>query len=161
LHNFWRVDVYLMRHGEAATGQPDARRPLTPAGRAAIERVAWRAAAAGVRPGAIYHSGLLRAQQTAEILARHLGASADVHAREGLQPEDAVEPVAAWLVGQLNQDQALVLVGHLPFLGRLASQLLVNDPQLQVINFQPGALVKLSSGADGFSVVWMLSPGVV
>lgn len=158
-----RVELYLMRHGEAATAEQDARRPLTPAGRAAIERVAWRAATASFRPDAIYHSGILRARQTAEILARHLGASENVRAREGLEPDDAVPPVAEWLFRLTNQNDTLALVGHLPFLDRLASTLLVGDPQAQVLNFQPGTLVKLTPRLDAarFSVGWMLSPSVV
>ena len=54
-----------------------------------------------------------------------------------------------------------MLVGHLPFLDRLASQLLVGDPHPGVLNFQPGALVKLTGRGGGFSVSWMLSPAVV
>lgn len=152
-----------MRHGEAALAEEDARRPLTAAGRAAIERVAWRAATASFRPDAIYHSGILRAQQTAEILARHLGVSENVRACEGLEPDDAVAPVAEWLLGLTRQEHTLALVGHLPFLDRLASVLLVGDPQAQVLNFQPGALVKLTPrpGGTDFSVSWMLSPSVV
>ena len=152
-----------MRHGEAATPEQDARRPLTAAGRAAIERVAWRAATASIRPDAIYHSGILRAHQTADILARHLAASEKVRAREGLEPDDAVPPVAEWLFGLRNQDHTLVLVGHLPFMDRLASMLLVGDPEAQVLNFQTGTLVKLTPGPSGarFSVSWMLSPSVV
>ena len=151
-----------MRHGEAASGQEDARRALTPAGRSAVERVAWRVATVGLRPDAIYHSGMLRAQQTAEILARHLGVANAVRAREGLQPEDAVEPVAEWLQRQADEDHAIVVVGHLPFLDRLASRLLVGDPHVGVLDFQPGALVKLTPRrGGGFSVSWMLSAGVV
>lgn len=152
-----------MRHGEAASAEQDERRPLTPAGRAAIERVAWRAATAGFRPQAVYHSGVLRAQQTAEILGRHLGASDSVRARDGLHPNDAVPPVAEWLRGLASADHTLVLVGHLPFLDRLASVLLVGDPDVQVLDFQPGALVKLtpSLGGGRFGVSWMLSPAVV
>ena len=56
-----------MRHGQATPAEQDADRPLSPAGRAAIERVAWRAGAAKLRPDMIYHSDLLRAEQTAEI----------------------------------------------------------------------------------------------
>jgi phosphohistidine phosphatase len=157
------VELYLMRHGEAADSEQDVRRPLTPAGRSAIERVAWRAATAGVRPAAIYHSGILRAQQTAEILARHLGGQANLRARDGLQPEDPVVPVAEWLLGLAAQEHTLGLVGHLPFLDRLASLLLVGDPEVQVLNFQPGTLVKLAAapGGGAFSVIWMLSPAVV
>src|SRR5687767_10823392 len=67
------VELYLMRHGEAEAGASDAARRLTAEGAAAVERVAARAAAAGVRLDRVYHSGLVRAEQTALILARHLG----------------------------------------------------------------------------------------
>jgi phosphohistidine phosphatase len=153
-----------MRHGEAAAGEHDERRPLTAAGRAAIERVAQRAATARFRPRAIYHSGMLRAEQTAEILARHLGVAEHVQAREGLQPNDAVLPVARWLLDQADEAAAIALVGHLPSLDRLASLLLVGDPQAQVLNFEPGTLVKLApteAGSSSFRVWWMLAPGVV
>jgi phosphohistidine phosphatase len=104
----------------------------------------------------------LRAQQTAEILARHLGASENVRAHEGLEPDDAVAPIAEWLFRLTKQDNTLALVGHLPFLERLASMLLVGDSQAQVVTFQPGTLVKLTPTLDGarFSVGWMLSPSV-
>ena len=152
-----------MRHGEAGSAEDDARRPLTPAGRAAIERVAWRVAMASVRPDAIYHSGILRAQQTAEILARHLGVPENVRRRDGLQPEDPVPPVAEWLLRLTQEDHGLALVGHLPFLDRLASVLLVGESHAQVLNFQPGTLVNLTPrpGGGGFSVSWMLSAAVV
>jgi phosphohistidine phosphatase len=163
LHTAGSVQLYLMRHGEAASAEQDPRRPLTPHGRAAIERVAARAATSSSRPDAIYHSGIVRAQQTAEILAHHLGVADAVRAREGLEPDDPVPPVAEWLFGLANQADTLALVGHLPFLERLASMLLVGDPQAQVLIFEPGTLAKLTPGpaAAGFAVNWMLAPGVV
>ena len=48
----------------------------------------------------------------------------------------------------------------MPFLGRLASLLVVGDEQAQVVGFQMGGLVKLELKVDrdGFSVAWALPP---
>jgi phosphohistidine phosphatase len=152
-----------MRHGDALPAEQDEQRPLSPTGRGAIERVAWRAATAKFRPPTIYHSGILRAEQTAEILARHLGSTGMVYARAGLEPEDPVPPIAGWVLEQADQDVGIALVGHLPFLDRLASLLVVGDPHPRLLSFEPGALVKLLPRGPGssFSVCWMLVPGVV
>jgi phosphohistidine phosphatase SixA len=62
------MDLYLMQHGQARTETEDPERPLTDAGRAAVQRVAKRARAAGVRISGCLHSGKLRAEQTAQLL---------------------------------------------------------------------------------------------
>ena len=63
------MDLYLMQHGQATTETEDPERPLTDAGRAAVQRVAKRARAADVRISGCLHSGKLRAEQTAQQLA--------------------------------------------------------------------------------------------
>ena len=62
------MDLYLMQHGQATTETEDPERPLTDAGRAAVQRVAKRARAADVRISSCLHSGKLRAEQTAQLL---------------------------------------------------------------------------------------------
>jgi phosphohistidine phosphatase len=153
------VDIFLMQHGEAASEAENPDRPLTDAGRAAVQRVAARAEAAGVHVGPCVHSGKLRAEQTARLLVTHLGADVSVESRAGLSPNDPVAPVAEW-VRQMTQHRALALVGHLPFLDRLASLLVAGDEDAQVVSFRMGGLVKLEPKADrdGFSVAWVLTP---
>ena len=58
-----------MRHGEALSGTPDGRRPLSQRGRDEVIALAQLASARGVAVAWIYHSGILRAQQTAELVA--------------------------------------------------------------------------------------------
>jgi phosphohistidine phosphatase len=154
------VDIYLMQHGLAKTREEDPDRPLTDEGRATVERVAARAAALGVQPDRVYHSGLLRARQTAEILAGRLGIPDRVEVRPGLEPLDPVEPVASWLDGLAGQFGAVVLVGHLPFLDRLTSLLVAGDENAQVVAFRMGGLVKLipKGNRAGYSVAWVLAP---
>jgi phosphohistidine phosphatase len=154
------MDVYLLRHGEARAEQEDPERPLTEAGRAAVERVARRFAALDPQLNSISHSGILRARQTAEILAAQLRAAPPLQARDGLRPLDAVAPVADWLLAQASDAGALALVGHLPFLERLASRLVTGDEARHVLSLPAAGLVKLvpAEDGDGFTIAWELPP---
>jgi phosphohistidine phosphatase len=154
------MDLYLMQHGEAMAEADDPTRPLTAAGRATVEQVAARAKATGVRIQRCLHSGKLRAEQTAQVLADAV-AGGQVESRDGLAPKDPVAPVAAWL--ERSADESLAVVGHLPFLDRLASLLIADDEGAQVIRFQMGGLVKLVPKQDraGFAVAWVLAPEIL
>lgn len=154
------MDVYLMQHGEAAAEADDPARPLTDAGQAAVARVASRAQAAGVRIDRCLHSGKLRAKQTAELLAATVGCNR-VETRDGLAPNDPITPTADWLAAE-SEDSSIAVVGHLPFLDRLASFLIADDQDALVIRFEMGGLVKLVPKPDrgGFAVAWVLSPDI-
>jgi phosphohistidine phosphatase len=153
------MDLYLMQHGQSTSDAENPERPLTVAGRAAVQRIAARARAAGVRVGHCVHSGKLRAEQTAGVLVSEIGVAASVEARPGLAPNDPVAPTAQWLRG-VSEHQALALVGHLPFLDRLASLLVAGDEDAQVVRFRMGGLVKLEpkQDRDGFAVAWAIPP---
>ena len=78
--------LYLVQHGDALPEQVDPERPLSAEGRRDVEAVARLLASAGTRAVRVAHSGKLRAQQTAEVLAAawHLPQSGD---RDGSQPQ--------------------------------------------------------------------------
>jgi phosphohistidine phosphatase len=153
------MDLYLMQHGEATTETENPERPLTEAGRAAVRRVSARASAAGVQVGVCVHSGKLRAAQSAELFMGQLGGQSEVVAREGLAPKDAVAPTAQWL-RTTAEHEAIAVIGHLPFLDRLASLLVADDEESQVVRFQMGGLVKLEPKdvGEGFAIAWVLPP---
>lgn len=154
------MDVYLMQHGQALSQEQDPARPLSDEGRAAVERVVDRLRAAGVRIDLCLHSGKLRAEQTAEILAAGLRIGR-TEARDGLAPNDDVEPVARWLVQDVGPGSCAV-VGHLPFLDRLAALLVAGAETAQAVRFRNGGLVKLvpKDDAEGFRVEWAVVPDV-
>lgn len=154
--------LYLMQHAQAVAEEVDALRPLSEEGRTAIARVAAHVALHSLPVGHIYHSGKLRARQTAEILAAELHVEDRVEQLEGLNPKDRAEPLARWLRVETQKpaESGIVLVSHLPLLDRLASLLLTGDEEMEVIAFQYAALVALALKGDGkrFAVQWMLTP---
>ncbi|HEX9665059.1 MAG TPA: phosphohistidine phosphatase SixA [Thermodesulfobacteriota bacterium] len=155
---------YLVRHGEAKGELEDPLRPLSVEGKQSVERVATFLSKLGIRPEEINCSEKLRAIETAEIIATGLSIFDKVKTIEGLAPNDAVDPIADLLC---SEEKSLMLVGHLPFLSRLLSLLVISDPERPVVSFQPGTVVcltrddslKFPSPGNGWIVKWVLSPG--
>ena len=149
------MDFYLARHGEAVADLIDTSRPLTRAGRDDVERVARLAAEKAVRVSVIYHSGILRAGQTAEIFAAHLAPSGGVAALSGLRPEDDPSLAAEQLA---VSGSPVMLVGHLPHMNRLAALLARGDAEGNAINFIPGMLACYSREGSLWKLSWTLAP---
>jgi len=142
------LQLYLMRHGEALSRQEagvgtDAERPLAPQGIETVNRVAQGLKALGIKPDRVLTSALVRAQQTAELVASHLGCAGRVEACQALLPEhdpsaflDALREIHACLprplenreAGRRQADEVILAVGHQPYLGRLAAQLVFGEP---------------------------------
>ena len=110
--------LYLVRHAEAASGDPDELRPLTADGREAARELGRRLAAEGVRPDAVLTSPLLRARETAAELARPAGLEPEPDER--LAPGASAEAVRA-AAGE--RGETVVVVGHQPDCGRIAAAL--------------------------------------
>lgn len=152
------MDVLLMQHGMAEAADVNAARPLTDAGRAEVAAVAAHARSCGVTVDRIIHSDKLRAVQTAVELADGLGCATVSHVA-GLHPGDSVEKCARAWVDPLAEG-SLLMVGHLPFLDRLAALLVTGDPSGHVVAFRNAALVALTPAPSpgGFAVAWILTP---
>lgn len=149
------MQCYLVRHGEAKAETEDPARPLSDRGREEVTRVARHVGTMGLQIAEIHHSGKLRARQTAEILAEYLSPTRGPHEVEGLAPMDDPEEAQA----EIEQArEPLMLVGHLPHLGRLASALLRGDPEPEIVHFKAGAIACLAKVDGGFRLEWVLTP---
>lgn len=129
--------VILMRHGEAVEGDTlggaailgDSGRALTGKGRTQTREAAeWlnartKKAKKGERVAMVWTSPLVRAVQTAEIVASGLELSDEVAVRPELMPGVDVKQVLSALSGH-QASKPLLLVGHEPQLSRLAASLL-------------------------------------
>lgn len=99
--------LFLVRHAEAAPGEPDELRPLTPAGRAVARDLGERLAAE--QPAAVISSPLLRARETAEQIARAAGLTPE--ADERLAPGATADDLQAAVA---DRGDTVVAVGHQP-----------------------------------------------
>ena len=126
--------VYLVRHAEAAPGDPDELRPLTAAGRQAAHDLGERLARDGVQPAAVISSPLLRARETAVELGRALGCEPE--SDELLAPGATADSVRASVAGRGAE---VVVVGHQPDCGLIAAEISGGEPP----RFPPAGLVVL------------------
>lgn len=150
--------LYLVRHGEALDEDEDPKRPLSEKGRGDVARVATMLDDAGVKLGCVQHSGKLRAAETAAIMAGSLAVDGTISHRAGIAPNDPVEPILDQLQSIRHDDGGgLMLVGHLPHLGRLASRLLCGEGRVGVTLPEGGVLCLEGLGVS-WSLVWFLVP---
>lgn len=149
------MELYLAQHGRAVAAEEDPDRPLTAGGREETERVARALAAAGVRAGAVWHSGKTRARQTAEIFAAHLAPEVELERREWLGPlDDPRKAVEA--ARELGED--VLLVGHKPYMSRLPSLLLTGNPEADAVEIRPSGVVALAARDGAWCLLWSLPP---
>lgn len=154
---------YLVRHGDAKSELEDPLRPLSVEGKRGVERVTSFLRELGTRPQEINCSEKLRARETAEIIAKGLSITDSVKAIRGLAPNDDVSPVADLLSAE---EKSIMLVGHLPFLSRLLSLLIISDPERPILRFQAATIVcvsrddslKFPSPGSGWIIEWGISP---
>jgi phosphohistidine phosphatase len=152
------MEVYLVQHGEAVPESQDPERPLADRGRAEVDSVARHVANAGTKVSQIRHSGKLRARQTAEVFAQHLAPPGGMAEQKGLGPNDDPEKA----LRQVSEaEEPLMIVGHLPHLSRLASLLLLGDPEKAAVAFRMGGVVCLGRTDRGWSLKWALVPEIV
>jgi len=129
-------------------------RPLSTAGREATVRVAQEAAARGLKPDVVWHSGKLRARQTAEIYWRACNPLAQVSAARGLQPDDP----SRWMRDQLfGETRSIMVVGHMPHLPGLLHALTgATDPS--AYSFPLHGCVALEAEGDRWKEAWRIGP---
>lgn len=152
------MKVYLVQHAEAKPEAEDPQRSLTSQGQKDAVNMAGMAAWMGVKVSEIRHSGKTRAEQTATTMGRALAPTAGVRQSEGLGPMDDVRPVGDEIS---SSDNPVMLVGHLPFMGRLAGYLLTGDPDKDLIEFQNAGIVCLDKTNGKWKVEWIATPGMV
>ncbi len=151
------MKLYLIQHGEAKPESEDPERSLTARGEKEVVAVSKAAGGLQIRPSKIFHSGKLRAKQTAQIIASALKISNSlVQPSQGLNPNDDIH---TWAERISKEKEDLMLVGHLPFLEKLTSFLLCGDENARVVLFRYGAIVCLDQKGDkGWAVRWILTP---
>lgn len=156
------MELYFLRHGIAvprgAWGGPDGERPLTEQGRDEMARMAGLLARLAPALDAIITSPLLRAAQTAEIVAEHLNLDDKVVSDDRLRPGFDVGRLGK-LLRKFPQAKALLLVGHEPDFTTMIGQLTGGRVVLK-----KGGMAYVESADESLKsavLVWLVQPIIV
>jgi phosphohistidine phosphatase len=131
----------LVHHADAVGPDVDARRPLSPRGTVQAAALSARARDLGIRPDAIWHSGKLRARQTAEAYLGACNPLAQFRMVRGLRPDDPPDVIRVEIEAD---ERELLVVGHMPLLPALLRQL---DPRAAA--FPTNGFVVLERTGEG------------
>ena len=144
--------LYFAQHGLAVDKTENPERPLSETGIEQSKSVAMQLLDSGVSISAIFHSGKLRALQTAEIFASALNIQ-NITAAEHLSPNDDVQ-----LLSQNLTTENALYIGHLPHLNKMVSYLVSGDENAGIIQFQNSAVACLQKSSSLYQLQWVLSP---
>lgn len=131
-----------MRHGLAAGQGPAAE--LLPEGAAHLKRLAARLEAEGWSPAAVLTSPYARARASASVVVSALGVPIEPVVLEELVPEAEPDDALRAILAAAPLATPVLVVSHLPLVGRLAQELMADDP-----GFSPGTFVEIVREGDG------------
>ena len=144
------IRIYLIRHGiaeDASEGTPDDSRALTAKGRRRFRRASRAFARRGEPLAHLFTSPLVRAVQTAEILARSLSRD-EVLVLEELRSGAPAAKVIDALAARAKDGDSVALVGHDPQMSNLVAALAQLGPDDAArVQFRKGAVVRIDVDA--------------
>lgn len=153
------MTLYLMQHGKAHSPEEHPERPLTFEGEKDVKKSARFLRQANIIIPTIMHSDKMRAKQTAQLINKEMDSNATLIEDDELGPEADILPVVMTLV---SAEKDLLIVGHLPFLDRLASYLITKNKSQSILEFQPGGICCLQKTVEKhWSLIWMMLPGLL
>ena len=157
------IQLYVIRHGVAEprgdAWPDDAERPLTADGAARLRRAGRNLASLGVAFDVILTSPLVRALQTAEILAATHANRPPIAVIDALSPGGAQAGVLTELEKHARKARKIALVGHEPGIGELAGRLI---GARRSITLKKGAVARIDVTAlpstEPGILRWLLPP---
>ena len=144
----------------ATTGQSDDLRPLTDEGRKKMRRIAKGLCELVPDLDTLASSPLVRARQTAEIVAKAYRRNIDEFT-DTLRPDARYQDGLSWL-GEHKMKGAVAIVGHEPHLSEFVSWLMFGDEQSRLELKKGGACLLAFNGAPsraGARLEWLATPG--
>ena len=153
------IRLYLVQHAHAVSKEQNPARPLSSKGISELNAVIEFLKPLKIAARRILHSDKTRAIQTANELAEVIQVDKGCAPHPGLGPNDDVRK----LEDEINNTKDdLMIVGHLPFLSKLASELLSGSQLADTICFRQGGVLCLNYNKDtGWQVEWMVIPDLL
>ena len=160
------MNLFLLRHGIAVERAEfdfasDGLRPLTAKGRQQLRQTCIALRKMKLNFDLILSSPLVRAAQTAEIVAVDLKLKKRLFFADELKPGGSPKKLLQKISRHHPVVKNLLLVGHEPDLSRLISLLVTGGPGLEV-DFKKGGLAKLEieklRAGQCAELAWLLTP---
>ena len=160
------MNLYLLRHGIAVDSAEsgvasDAERPLTPRGRRRMLQIARAMAALDVSFDLILSSPLVRAAESAAIVAPCMKLRNALKFTDDLMPGGDPRSLLRRLNQRRPRPKNVLLVGHEPYLSQLIAQLVAGNDG-GAMELKKGGLCKLEATALRWgrcaTLVWLLTP---
>jgi phosphohistidine phosphatase len=150
--------LYLARHGTASKPSVDQSSILTSRGESDVRQTALRLKEKGVRLAYIWHSPKTRALQTAAIYLKVLGNPETLlEEKKWLSPDNDAETILEQIL--LENRDSLFIVGHLPYLEKLAFLLLENPSSNASLTFPPASVGCFRRKLDlTWECSWLINP---
>jgi phosphohistidine phosphatase len=149
-----KLYLYILQHGEAVTKEIQPERPLSEQGIRDIRILAMHMQNMGVQLGNVFHSGKLRAQQSAGLITETVSPGIKPVQAEGLNAND--DPTV--ILEDIEQmDANILIVSHMPFVSRLCSTLLTGTTDAEFASI-PGTLFCLEKEDNKWRLAYMLRP---
>ena len=150
--------VYLVQHGKSLPKDKDPEQGLSEEGIAEVKRIAEVAKGYDVPVKSVVCSMKKRAFQTAEIFNSMLASGTEVRKIEGIKPLDDV----AGFAKSIKNEDNLMVVGHLPFMQRLISFLILGSTEPAVFKVQNSGIVCLDKDpdTDRWIIRWAIMPDI-
>lgn len=161
-------ELYIMRHAIAvergsAGYADDSKRPLTPDGKKKLEEITRGLMRLGFDVDWIVSSPLMRALETARIVAAELGGHLPVDVSDDLRPGGSAEALIAFLAKHAGRKRVLV-VGHEPDTSEMAGRLIGAGRRAHLALKKGGCCLitfdEFPPKAPG-KLVWWLTPRVM
>jgi phosphohistidine phosphatase len=161
------MKICILRHGIAVDhGTPgyerDSERPLTPEGRRKIRLIARALGRLDINPGVILTSPLVRAHQTADIIATVLRLKDGLHICRHLASGGDAKLLIAEINKSYSRAPSVMLVGHEPDLSELASLLISGKTDGAHLELKKGGLCVLETDAlragQCATLIWLAPP---
>jgi phosphohistidine phosphatase len=158
------MDIYFLRHASANHYDPagnDDKRPIDKTGEQQSHDVGRALAALDLKLDAIISSPLMRAMQTAEIVAAELGHKDKIATDSALRSEASYEQFED-LLARNGKKNAIMVVGHNPSMTEFLLQLLSGRDAPVFLDFKKGAVAKVErDGRQSATLKWCVTPKVI
>lgn len=146
--------IYFIQHGVCLDKSIDPKKPLSELGKKETNQVSEFLKKNRIKIQKVYHSGKLRAKETAQILSNHLS-DGNIYEKSNMLPNDNV---ISFCKDKLEDN--CIYVGHLPHLDKATSYLVCQNEDSEVIKLKNSGIVSIEVRDCKYKIKWYILPNL-